>query len=49
MLTFISCAKTMTDRSRVNVPFTSEPHFAEEAKQNAIDTVSYTHLTLPTN
>ena len=41
MLTFISCAKTMTDRSRVNVPFTSEPHFAEEAKQNAMEMAQY--------
>lgn len=41
MLTFISCAKTMTDRSRVNVPFTSEPYFAEEAKQNAIKMAQY--------
>ncbi len=41
MLTFISCAKTMTDRSRVSVPFTSEPHFAEEAKQNAMDMAQY--------
>lgn len=30
MLTFISCAKTMTARSKLSVPFTSEPLFPEE-------------------
>lgn len=30
MLTFISCAKTMTNRSRVKVPFTTDPLFPEE-------------------
>ena len=37
MLTFISCAKTMTARSGVRVPFTTVPHFEAEAKQHALN------------
>lgn len=36
MLTFISCAKTMTARSKVKVPSTSIPQFENIAKENAI-------------
>ena len=37
MLTFISCAKTMTARSNVRVPFTTIPHFEAEAQQHALN------------
>lgn len=41
MLTFISCAKTMTARSRTQVPFVSVPRFEAEAKQNAMDMAQF--------
>ena len=37
MMTFISCAKTMTGRSKMQTPVTSTPQFQTEAIQNALD------------
>lgn len=38
MMTFISCAKTMTGRSKIQIPATtSTPEFQTEAIQNALD------------
>lgn len=37
MMTFISCAKTMTGRSKIQTPVTSTPQFQTEAIQNALD------------
>lgn len=37
MMTFISCAKTMTERSKVKTPATSTPQYQREAIQNALD------------
>ena len=37
MMTFISCAKTMTDHSKVEVPTTGTPQFQAEAIQHALD------------
>lgn len=37
MLTFISCAKTMTARSSVRVPFTTVPPFETAAKEHALN------------
>lgn len=37
MMTFISCAKTMTERSKIQSPMTSIPQFQAEAIQNALD------------
>lgn len=37
MMTFISCAKTMTGRSKVKTPAASTPQFQTEAIQNALD------------
>lgn len=37
MLTFISCAKTMTTRSNVRVPFTTVPPFETAAKEHALN------------
>ena len=37
MLAFISCAKTMADSvSRIEVPFTTIPHFEAKARENAL-------------
>ena len=36
MMTFISCAKTMTARSKTPYPETSTPHFLKEARENAL-------------
>lgn len=36
MMIFISCAKTMTTRNRQKLPFTTMPHFAKEAHENAL-------------
>lgn len=37
MMTFISCAKTMTGRSKIQTPATTTPLFQAEAIQNALD------------
>lgn len=37
MMTFISCAKTMTERTKVQTPATDTPLFQTEATQNALD------------
>lgn len=37
MMTFISCAKTMTVHSKIKTPVTSIPRFQAEAVQNALD------------
>lgn len=37
MMTFISCAKTMTGRSKAKTPANSTPEFQTEAIQNALD------------
>ena len=37
MMIFISCAKTMTARSKITTPITSTPEFQVEATQNALD------------
>lgn len=37
MMIFISCAKTMTARSKITTPITSAPEFQAEATQNALD------------
>ena len=37
MLTFISCAKTMSARTSVGVPEITVPYFQAEAVQNALD------------
>ena len=44
MLTFISCAKTMTTRSNVRVPFTTIPHFEAEAQQHALNLSQFSCL-----
>ena len=36
MMTFISCAKTMTVRNKIKFPETSQPHFQKEARENAL-------------
>lgn len=36
MMIYISCAKTMTARSRQQVPYTTVPYFEEEAHENAM-------------
>ena len=35
-MTFISCAKTMTARTKIKYPETTIPHFQEEARKNAL-------------
>lgn len=37
MMIYISCAKTMTAKSKQDVPFTTEPAFHKEATQNAVE------------
>lgn len=34
---YISCAKTMTAQSKLQVPFTTQPFFIDEARQNVMD------------
>lgn len=41
MMTFISCAKTMTARSRLTFPFVSVPRFETEARENAMAMVQF--------
>ena len=41
MILFISCSKTMTEHSRIKVPFTSLPIFETKAKEIALDMVHY--------
>ncbi|MDM8307268.1 YaaA family protein [Phocaeicola salanitronis] len=41
MILFISCSKTMTEHSRIKVPFTSLPLFKTKAKEIALDMVHY--------
>lgn len=41
MMTFISCAKTMTGRSKIQTPFVSTPGFQTEAIQNALAMSQY--------
>lgn len=36
MMTFISCAKTMTARTKIKFPETTVPHFQKEARENAL-------------
>ena len=36
MMIYISCAKTMTARSKQQVPFTTTPAFEADARQNAM-------------
>lgn len=36
MMIYISCAKTMTARSRQQVPYTTVPYFEKEAHENAM-------------
>lgn len=36
MMIYISCAKTMTARSKQNVPFTTQPAFNSQAMQNVM-------------
>ena len=45
MMTFISCAKTMTARSKTPYPETTTPHFLKEARENAL----YMTQLLPKN
>ena len=45
MLTFISCAKTMTARTSVGVPEITVPYFQAEAVQNALDMGQFQLLT----
>lgn len=42
MMIFISCAKTMTARSKITTPITSTPEFQAEATQNALDMSQFT-------
>lgn len=42
MMTFISCAKTMTGRTKIKTPFQSTPLFRTEAIQNALDMSQFT-------
>ena len=42
MMTFISCAKTMTARSKTPYPETSTPHFLKEARENALYMTQFT-------
>lgn len=37
MMIYISCAKTMTAQSKLQVPFTTQPYFIDEARQNVMD------------
>lgn len=37
MMIYISCAKTMTAHSKQKVPFTTQPFFLNEARQNVMD------------
>lgn len=37
MIIYISCAKTMTAQSKLQVPFTTQPYFIDEARQNVMD------------
>lgn len=37
MMIYISCAKTMTANCKQKVPFTSQPFFLDEARQNVMD------------
>ena len=50
MLVLLSCAKTMSETSKVKVPLKTVPRFQKEASGIALQMspVSYTHLTLPT-
>ena len=41
-MTFISCAKTMTARSKTPYPETSSPHFLKEARENALYMTQFT-------
>lgn len=42
MMTFISCAKTMTTRSKTPYPETTTPHFLKEARENALYMTQFT-------
>lgn len=42
MMTFISCAKTMTARSKTPYPETTTPHFLKEARENALYMTQFT-------
>lgn len=42
MMTFISCAKTMTARNKTPYPETSTPHFLKEARKNALYMTQFT-------
>lgn len=41
MMTFISCAKTMTDRTATSVPFSTLPPFQAQAEQTAMELLHY--------
>ena len=41
MITFISCAKTMTNSAAVEVPFSTLPHFSDEARHIAAEMMNY--------
>lgn len=42
MMTFISCAKTMTGKSKQQVPFTTHPAFENHANENAMHLSQFT-------
>ena len=46
MMTFISCAKTMTAHSKIKTPATGTPRFAAEAIRNALDMSQFTAAEL---
>lgn len=46
MLTFISCAKTMTAHSKTRFPFASLPHFQKEAEANAMHITQFSNEEL---
>lgn len=46
MVLFISCSKTMTEHSRIKVPFSSTPLFEKEAQENALDMIHYSATEL---
>ena len=41
MMIYISCAKTMTARSRQQVPYTTVPYFEKEAHENAMNMAQF--------
>lgn len=41
MITYISCAKTMTATSKQEVPYSTTPQFLSEARQIAVDMMQY--------